>query len=209
MPICLSRRQHDRPRRLTSFVHRLCVIAPWFPWRRGGLWVITSGPPNSRGWQCPFQPVVQAGYRGALLKLQGQGQGQGQSQSQGQGQGQDQGQGQGQGGSVGGPERELKALSSLHRGFLSPCSAAQGPGQGQGQNLSGPYGQESGLRAGLLILIVFFIARGSLPPRAHNIGIRLKLIFTKICTEGVRTYVDLTVTLSRAPIPRSIVRSLS
>jgi hypothetical protein len=68
----------------------------------------------------------------------------------------------------------------------------QGRGQGQGQNLSGPYGQESGLRAGLLILIVFFIARGSLPPRAHNIGIRLKLNFTKICTEGVRTYVDLT-----------------
>jgi hypothetical protein len=68
----------------------------------------------------------------------------------------------------------------------------QGRGQGQGQNLSGLYGQESGLRAGLLILIVFFIARGGLPPRAHNIGIRLKSNFTKICTEGVRTYVDLT-----------------
>ena len=63
----------------------------------------------------------------------------------------------------------------------------QDRGQGQGQNLSGPYGHESGLRAGLLILIVFFIARGGLrghPLRAHNISIRLKLNFTKICTEG-------------------------
>ena len=68
----------------------------------------------------------------------------------------------------------------------------QGRGQGQDQNLSGSYGHESGLRAGLLILIVFFIARGGLrglPLRAHNIGIRLKLNFTKICTEGsVRTW---------------------
>jgi hypothetical protein len=62
-----------------------------------------------------------------------------------------------------------------------------GSGQGQGQNLSGPYGHESDLRAGLLILIVFFIAPGGLrghPLRARNIGIRLKLNFTKICTEG-------------------------
>jgi hypothetical protein len=46
----------------------------------------------------------------------------------------------------------------------------QGRGQGQGQNLRGPYGHESGLRAGLLILvvIVFIIARQvSLPRSLH------------------------------------------
>ena len=75
----------------------------------------------------------------------------------------------------------------------------QGRGQGQGQNLRGPYGHESGLRAGLRILIVFLIARGGLPPHAQYIGIRHRR------GQNLRGPYD----LSQAPVPKSIVRSLS
>ena len=74
----------------------------------------------------------------------------------------------------------------------------QGWGQGRGQNLSGPYGQESGLRAGLRILIDFHIARGGLPPQAQYIGIRQRR------GQNLRE----PYTLSQAPVPKSIVRSL-
>ena len=35
---------------IASCIHKKCVSAPWFPWRRGGFWVISIGPLNSRGW---------------------------------------------------------------------------------------------------------------------------------------------------------------
>ena len=49
----------------------------------------------------------------------------------------------------------------------------------RGQNLRGPYGHESGLRAGLLILvvIVFLIARGGIPPTLSTL-VFLKLNLT-------------------------------
>jgi hypothetical protein len=125
---------------------KLCVAVPWFPWRRGGFWVMSIGPLNSRGWQCPSQPVVQTGCRGTLLKLQG---------------------------------------------------------QGQGQNLSGPYGHESGSRAGLLILIVVFIAWGGLrgpPPRAHNIGMPEVELHQNMHRRGQNLRGP--YNLSQAPIPK-------
>ena len=49
------------------------MAGPWFPGGEGAFVLYPSALSSPGGWQCPSSPVVQTGYPGALLKLQGQG----------------------------------------------------------------------------------------------------------------------------------------
>ena len=48
-------------------------LARGFPGGEGAFVLYPLALSTPGGWQCPSSPVVQTGYPGALLKLQGQG----------------------------------------------------------------------------------------------------------------------------------------